>query len=326
MFNSLKTIALNLIIFAALLFVIEILLNIYQHFTIVHAGKDIVNCLDRSQVPAFKSSCNGVNALGARGQEIQSFKQAKAPGSTILVLGESVAYGWGADYDKTWSEDINKMDLEPSALLLNYGIPSTTIRDAAHYYDKLRKVIDHDAIIIFTGWNDLYSSLYNKNFGRLFSYSHIARKIYDLIIRKSGRYIVNEANVDVIQEFQENYEQLVMAATENDKSVYVITLPSYLEDTFSWSDYNMQIAGNLGSHASVGAIRAGFKAINTIIRNISKKHQNVCLIDLDQAFRSYPDKKKFFVGEVVHMNAEGQQWIANQFAHQSKTCTFSESR
>ncbi len=316
-----RVVLINILVFTVLIAIAEGGLYVYRLLNTKYQGAEFASCLDRSQVPQFRPGCNGINALGARGKEAETYIPTKTHSPRrALILGESVAFGWGADYDATWSEDLNAGPQQAGRLFLNFGVPSTTISDASTYYSRLSPRIPHDDVLIFTGWNDLHTAVADQRLKELFRYSNIARKSYDLILRKLGIYTISRPDISVLSNYRETYDALVKQVSAAGKTVYIMTLPSYLEQDFSSSDFNLQIAGNLSTFASLEAIRSGFHTINDSIREIASSNPGVCLVDLDRAFEGYPNKKSLFIGEVVHMNATGQKWIADTFDRAATTC------
>ena len=164
--NFVKLIFVNSSVFFLLIISIEFSYYIYKFTTNNLFNNDnyltkIKECMDFSKVPIFDSRCKEINSYGARGIEVKNnYKYSK----TALALGESISFGFGANYDETWTENINYKYGEKDLFLYNFGIPSTTIKHSKEYYSKLFDLIDHDYVVIFTGWNDLHSMLLSQKF------------------------------------------------------------------------------------------------------------------------------------------------------------------
>ena len=122
---------------------------------------ELKDCMDHSKVPIFNTQCEEINSYGSRGIEVNKNNKFN---KTALVLGESIAFGWGANYQETWTEKINYKYGDNKLFLYNFGIPSTTIKETEKYYSKLFDLIAHDYIVVFSGWNDLHNILLNDKF------------------------------------------------------------------------------------------------------------------------------------------------------------------
>jgi lysophospholipase L1-like esterase len=84
----------------------------------------------------------------------------KKSGQTLYVLGDSTSFGWGVEYEKSYSSLLVKKINTISPLnLRNYSLPGFTSFQGILLLQKLDVLKKGDWVIISFGWNDAYSSL-----------------------------------------------------------------------------------------------------------------------------------------------------------------------
>ena len=69
-----------------------------------NSTSELKACMNRKSFPIFQTECQQINSFGARGKEVENYDEYN---KKAIVLGESIAFGWGANYKDTWTEKIN---------------------------------------------------------------------------------------------------------------------------------------------------------------------------------------------------------------------------
>lgn len=112
-----------------------------------------------------------INNFGMRGNDL-SLKDLENYDRKILILGSSVALGWGVDQKNTFSHIIEKKlnEQDVSSIILNAGVGNyNTKRYVSNYFENL-KYLKPDEILILFFVNDTeilennYNNFFIKNF------------------------------------------------------------------------------------------------------------------------------------------------------------------
>ena len=113
--------------------------------------------------PGFHSDMYTIDQNGFRGEVSYSIDPKPF---TILALGESTTFGWGADNNETYPyflmQALGQTDLKPQ--VVNGGVPSYTSSQVRVYLTEIldRKIIQPDMVLINIMWNDIwYSTIEN---------------------------------------------------------------------------------------------------------------------------------------------------------------------
>jgi len=101
-------------------------------------------------------------ASNAEGFRVSSNEKAKTEtsGKTLYVLGDSSSFGWGVEYEKSYSSQLTEKlnDIEPFNLK-NLSLPGFSSFQGQLLWEVLGDVKKDDWVILSFGWNDAYSSL-----------------------------------------------------------------------------------------------------------------------------------------------------------------------
>ncbi|MBI4739430.1 SGNH/GDSL hydrolase family protein [Candidatus Woesearchaeota archaeon] len=266
--------------------------------------------------PQMKPGCKipgiNINSLGFRSRELSRKEMQKL--RRVAIVGESVAFGWGATSNQTTFACQLEDFLGPSKYaVLNAGVPSRSLTDTVKYYHGYVSRFDPEVIIVFCGWNDLHSCLAVKSFQNLFQASHLFRRVYGKLwlFYLCSTKEISQVNGEVVADFEKNLRRFAQEVSLTGKKMIVLTLPTYLNPRMGYKEYAREIAGNLGTHVNVATVIATYNRFNNIIREL-KDIPNVYIADVAAEFDEIPleEKKKLFIGEIVHLSDAGQLKIA----------------
>jgi lysophospholipase L1-like esterase len=97
----------------------------------------------------------------AKGFRVSSNKPTKTEtsGRTLYVLGDSSSFGWGVEYEKSYSYQLTKKlnTIEPFNLK-NLSLPGFSSFQGKLLWEEINDVRKGDWVILSYGWNDAYSS------------------------------------------------------------------------------------------------------------------------------------------------------------------------
>ena len=101
-------------------------------------------------------------ASNAEGFRVSSNETTKTEtsGKTLYMLGDSSSFGWGVEYEKSYSSQLTEKlnDIEPFNLK-NLSLPGFSSFQGQLLWEVLGDVKKGDWVILSFGWNDAYSSL-----------------------------------------------------------------------------------------------------------------------------------------------------------------------
>ncbi len=297
-------------------------------------------CLDRSvadRLPRFKPGCRipglAINRLGFRGPEppadINTLRR-------VMVLGESVAFGWGASSDETTFAGVLQGLLGPSYCVLNAGIPSRTLGQTIRFYDEYASRFDPRIIVLFCGWNDLTNATYHPekvaawlarrpyrpslvsdplNFFLERSRLALALYLYGVRPWLVWRNELQPYNEELVAAYRARLTAFVERETGKGRTVLLLTLPTYLRADMGVVEFNRAIKGGyvLGIYATPRTCAHLHGVFNGIIRQAAAAPGAV-LVDLDRVFQRLPagERPRFFAGEAVHLNDAGNELVARE--------------
>ena len=99
------------------------------------------------------------NAKGFRRSSNEATKN-EALGRTLYVLGDSSSFGWGVEYEKSYSSQlIEKLNTISPFNLRNLSLPGFSSFQGKLLWQELGDIKKGDWVILSFGWNDAYPSL-----------------------------------------------------------------------------------------------------------------------------------------------------------------------
>ena len=98
---------------------------------------------------------------GSEGFRVSSSGEAGTAEKTLHVLGDSSSFGWGVDYEKTYSSLlVEKLNVSSGRFKLrNLSLPGFSSFQGKLLWQELGEVKKGDWVILSFGWNDSYPSL-----------------------------------------------------------------------------------------------------------------------------------------------------------------------
>ncbi len=153
--NFLKNISLLLIISLICIICLEIASRALK----LHSDTDPTYIMDdpvlpfsmkpNSQSKSIYGKIFKINNHGLRGPDFYKFKKDEI--KRILILGDSVTYGYCVNYSETFSGILHEQLSSSGKLnteIINAGHNGFNIKDSANYYEKYGKEFDPDIVII----------------------------------------------------------------------------------------------------------------------------------------------------------------------------------
>lgn len=256
-----------------------------------------------------------------------------------MVLGESVAFGWGATANETTFGYVLEKRLGfDNYSVLNAGVPGMTVSQMVGYYEGYCAQFNPDILIIFCGWNDLVNTTLHPEkvqarlkhqpyhpslFHDPLNFFIERSRLCDLLYRALYFPAMVKANhlQDYHQAIIDNYrnvlKEFLIEETEKGKAVFVLTLPTYLNenilDNMAFVEYNSEVASNMNVYSNPTTLAHLQRIYNQVIRQNSAM-PGVQVVDLDRYFSELPFEKRrsMFAGDITHLNDDGNRLIAEQ--------------
>lgn len=276
--------------------------------------------------PNYNKKWIHINSLGFRGHEISIQKPART--FRIAALGESSTFGYSDDETSPYPFQLEKMlnkkkppDCNFNFEVINAGVEKYFSWQILKHFEKNVLHLKPDAVIVYMGWNDLYTinpetntqldpqSALNKiieksltlRFLTVFAYRTIIPRFEKITLEREGMYKNFQP-----EPFIKNMRALLRLAKKNNVPVIVVTLPSLLGSKdvnkherllhFPYFTHNVKLLSLL------------WQSYNDTIKKIAKE-ENVTLIALDEHFKKLSGQKPLFM-DTLHPDPKGNTRIA----------------
>ncbi len=96
----------------------------------------------------------------AEGFRVSSNEPTKTEGRTLHVLGDSSSFGWGVEYEKSYSSQLTeKLNTISPFNMRNLSLPGFSSFQGKLLWQELDDIKKGDWVILSFGWNDAYPSL-----------------------------------------------------------------------------------------------------------------------------------------------------------------------
>lgn len=295
----------------------------------------------RDNRPAFQPGCAlpglFINSLGFRSREMAP--EELQTRKKIMIIGESVAFGWGASSDETTFGYLLEEHLGRDGFaVLNAGVPGSSISQTIRYYDGYCAQFDPDILIVFSGWNDLVNATLpaGKAQARLLRRSYrpslfadplnfciersrlgylLYRALYFPALLRSNR--LTTYNQALIDDFETSLKTFLKRESRKGKKALVLTLPTYLDEniykTLGAAGYNREAASNTNFYSNPRTLAHLHRAYNDILRAMAAI-PGVYVVDAEAVFSKIPfqERRALFAGDIAHLNDRGNRLIAEQ--------------
>lgn len=291
--------------------------------------------------PAFQPGCAlpglFINSLGFRSRETGPEELQRR--RKIMIIGESLAFGWGASSNATTFGYLLEDRLGRDRFaVLNAGVPGSSISQTIGYYDRYCGQFNPDILIVFSGWNDLVNATLppGKAQARLWRRPYrpslfgdplnfciertrlgylLYRALYFPAVVHSNRLLAY--NRAIIDDFETSLETFLMRELPRGKMALVLTLPTYLNEnihqTIDAEEYNREVASNTNFYSNPRTLTRLHRVCNDILRSM-EAIPGVYVVDVDADFSKIPfqERRSLFAGDIAHLNDRGNRLIAGR--------------
>jgi len=192
----------------------------------------------------FENKTYTINSLGLRGKEIEP----KSSRTRIIALGNSCTFGWGVEYSKIYSQQLERLINSDSALpeveVINAGIPGYSSYQGRKFFESNLLKLKPDMVLIMFAWNDQWAAADNipdKNqemppeyiinvqnlFSRLKIYRLIKKLTLSAVEKPLESKLIKEKPVYRVSEsdFYDNLHGIVETCRENGIMPILLTSP-----------------------------------------------------------------------------------------------------
>jgi len=192
-----------------------------------------------------------------KGFRVSSSGEAKTEEKSLHVLGDSSSFGWGVDYEKTYSSLlVEKLNASASSSsdhfeLRNLSLPGFSSFQGTLLWQELGEVKNGDWVILSFGWNDSFPS-YQTDRQQFESRNSLMGKInwnlrQILFFRWMRTWRLPESGLEYkagsrvpLTQYRENLEALVEGVREKGAKPVLVSVCNFAE----YQDTARQIAGN----------------------------------------------------------------------------------
>lgn len=276
--------------------------------------------------PNYHKKWIHINSLGFRGKEISREKPPRA--FRIAALGESSTFGYSDDETSPYPFQLEKMlnkkkppDCNFNFEVINAGVEKYFSWQILKHFEKDVLPLKPDAVIVYMGWNDLYTtnpetntqldpqSAFNKIIEKSLTLRFLTVFAYRTIVPRFEK--ITPEREDAYKNFQpepfiKNMRALLRLAKKNNVPVIVVTLPSLLGSKdinkrerllhFPYFTHNVKLLSYV------------WKSYNRTIQTLSQE-EDALLVDLNRGFQALPGSGALFM-DTLHPNPEGNNVIS----------------
>lgn len=291
--------------------------------------------------PAFLPHCTlpglFINSLGFRSRE--TAPETLQTRKKIMIIGESVAFGWGASSNSaTFGYLLEDLLGKDRFTVLNAGVPGSSIVQTIRYYDGYCAQFYPDVLIVFSGWNDLVNttlpaekararllrrpyrpSLFADPLNFCIERSRLGyllyRALYFPALLRSNRLLAY--NPAISADFEAALRTFLTQESQKGKKALVLTLPSYLDEhiyqTTGAAQYHRQVTLNTNFYSNPRTLAHLHRVYNDILRQMGAL-PGVYVVDAEAVFSTIPvtERRTLFAGDIAHLNDRGNRLIAEQ--------------
>lgn len=286
-----------------------------DEFEVVHADGSW------SPRPGFQKAGIEINSLGFRGPEIVTVKPAGV--FRLVALGDSATFGDRSRRDGPYATRLQarldlRRDCSARIEVLNAGVEGYQARHVHARVERAVRPLSPDLLLLYVGWNDLWSdnpenpgkrldrgSLFNRLLRVSYAAKALTKVAFDL------RSPVREVHAEALRAYESfapvrfvhDYEDVLDAAETMRARVVLVTLPSPLGspnhgDQLHFPHYT----------TSPQLLTLLWQKYNAAIRDLAAR-RGIPLVDLAREVARVPDSERLF-SDSVHLTAEGAGVVA----------------
>jgi lysophospholipase L1-like esterase len=272
--------------------------------------------------PGFRKAGIEVNALGFRGPDIDLVKPAGT--FRLVALGDSTTFGDRSQRDGPYAVRLQvrldlRHDCRARIQVVNAGVEGYQARHVRHHLEHAVRPLSPDLLLLFVGWNDLWSdnpqnptkrldrwSPFNRLLRTSYAMKALTKLAFDL------RRPVREVNAETREAYQsftpsrllQDYEDILDIGQAMGARMVMLTLPSPLgsrTDTghrFHFPHYT----------ASQELVTLLWHKYNAAVRDLAAR-RGIPLVDLARDVAQVPQSETFF-SDTAHLTPEGAGVVA----------------
>jgi lysophospholipase L1-like esterase len=365
-FGPLKTVIFSIIPLLLFLVVAEGSLRLYASFKAVgergvalpqpaqrHEYQREDPVLGYSLKPGYEGGDIRVNQLGFRGPEVSIEKPKNV--LRIVAIGDSTTFGLageGCPYPAQLEGLLNSNRETPRFEVINAGVEGYSSIYALRLIETRIAQLEPDLVIIYVGWNDLYSTWpFQPNLPRpppggsrkeglvgslrswldnLYLVQFMRRVIYKGIPRILA-YVSTDISADakephpkMAETYKEYLRRMIVEVQSIGARPMLLTLPTVVSPQMSQKGvsilhYPTWARGNYKTFHGVIA------AYNNAIRDVARE-KDVLLIDNAEYVDSFSEKKEELFFDSLHMYCEGYALLAQNIRDQLRASKIIDSQ
>lgn len=172
---------------------------------------DIAHIHKKNKTAVLQKVDIKINNLGMRGRDIDD-KEIHKFEHKILVLGSSIALGWGVEEEKTFSYLVEKKlnEQNRTSIVLNAGIGNYNTKRYVSNYFKNLSYLKPDEILVLFFVND--TEILKNNYGNYFTKNfNFAVLLWKYFATLNERINVNSIENYYLEKYKDEYEGFIDA-------------------------------------------------------------------------------------------------------------------
>ena len=277
-------------------------------------------------IPGFVSDDLRINRHGFRGPELVGERTFR-----VMCLGDSVTFGPMGEknpYPHVAREELLNMKTARPVEVINAGVGGHSSGNMRFRVKRLMR-FRPDAVVIFAGWNDMYSddiTAYADKRASFSSYWHIAphRNVRSHLLaaigesaypeRRHPEPIAYKPSQFVPFNFEYNLREIIAAVRLRHARAALMTLPKLIPDDIASLTPQMKKKTMLPSYLDAGRYKdfiTVYRAYDAVIRRVAEDTDSP-VIDTEALFEGQKRPRNTFFEDTCHLTVQGQK-LAGKF-------------
>ena len=277
--------------------------------TLSHPDNELLFHVQQNPSGAPIQGYTGINALGFRGN-IFDPNFHYDDGTSIMILGDSCAFGWGIlDYRHTFQSILEKRlgELPGNFKVYNFSQPGYSSSQGKVVFDKWFSKVSPDVIIVYFGWNDIWETPLLTD-SQYLSLLQLTRKPPLKWIQKTHTYLAFESLYQSLMKSPAGrYSQIDNKKVRVPMDEAIANFNTFIT---SAKEHQTDIILILPPLSNRAPRLSGILSYNEKIRH--EFHEKARFLNLKDMDYDSPSSYGFFFPDGLHPNTEGAKYIANQ--------------